>query len=142
LPQPANRRRCRAARRAGLTLIEIIVATILAATLSVQVLAITREHGRQVRQAQLKARAIVEAETLLGAWYERPGGPPRTAQGSIAAAGLSWRLEPVDRPLPPSFPAELLRLSLRSVEASESDPPIASVEILAPKAAGAAGAAP
>jgi len=87
--------------RHGLTLVEIVAALMLAATLLVSVLTAYGRSVRQARVSELRLMAIREADRLMAEWF-RPGGTPplpgpgETASGEFAEQpGWSWRLTPL-----------------------------------------------
>jgi type II secretory pathway pseudopilin PulG len=115
--------------RHGMTLVEIVAAITLAATLLVSVLT---AYGRSVRQARLSERrltAIRLADRLMAEWF-RPGGtPPLPGPGETIVhelagqPGWSWRLEPIESSARRSSGGAFEQYHLQIVTAATTDAP-------------------
>lgn len=117
-------------RRGGLTLLEVIVAIVLLATLLVGVLVATGRHLRQIRAADQRRQAIEIADGLLAQWLRDPQRIHVPASGK-SRDGFIWRT----RELPST---QVLSLGLRIVrveimdekdQGTEGQRPLAAVEI-------------
>lgn len=85
----------------GFTLIETLVALVVAATTASVVLALTHSHYRRAEQSRSLADSVTavlndSAAISAGAWREGA-----LAAGTGADAGAIWQLVPTDRALPP-----------------------------------------
>lgn len=86
---------------AGFTLIETLVALVVAATAASVVLALTHSHYRRAAQSRSLADAVTamlndSAALSAGTWREGT-----LAQGTGLEASAEWRLVPADKTLPP-----------------------------------------
>ena len=83
--------------RCGMTLVEVVVALVLAATLLVGMLTTFRVHHRQIVRSAAMREAMRAAEPLLAHWMIT--AIPRAAEGTIGAreGQWRWRTRPVKR---------------------------------------------
>lgn len=115
--------------RHGMTLVEIVAALTLAATLLVSVLT---AYGRSVRQGRLAERrltAIRVADRLMAEWF-RPGGTPplpgpgETTSGDvIGQSGWTWRLAPLDSAAQRRWDGAFEQYRLQLVAAATNETP-------------------
>src|SRR3954453_12241352 len=82
--------RCR--RRPAMTLVEVVGALGLLATLLVALLLARVRYTHQAALAERRLQAVAAAEALLATWHQDPRSLPRAGGGMLAGEGQrSWR---------------------------------------------------
>lgn len=141
-----NRRR---PTRPGLTLIEIVAAITLAATLLVGVLSAYGGAVRQSRAAQRRLEALGVIDELMREWF-RPGGTVPLPAGQTTASGeipehphWNWRLQrAADSAVRSTGPLEICTVSVwRLAGGDEPEHELASLEFVGPNLRGSVPAA-
>ncbi len=123
-------------RHTGLTLVEVVVSLVLAATLLVGMLTAYRIHQRQIVRAVRERAAVEAAEPLLASWMMTQ--VPRQTSGNLRDAGRVWfwRTRPTKiHRLGQGISVETIRFELFAGNASRSQRPVLSLELLRPREA-------
>ena len=119
-------------RSAGMTLVEVVVAMVLAATLLGGILRAYGLHQRQARQAAQRLEALSLADSLLDGWESGSGLLPREGAGIVRGSGSdwSWTIVPVGRHDAGQVAFDVARLELRPFRATKTRlvEPFASLE--------------
>ena len=121
--EPAPRPRCR-----GLTLVEVVAALALMATLLVAVLAIKSGLARRRAAADRQLRAVAVADRLLADWWQDPTTFPVGRSGRADPA-LAWTTTVVPSPAAARVGGRVVRLDVRDATAV-----VLSVDVLLPPA--------
>ena len=118
-------------RRRGLTLIEVVAALALMATLLVAVLTIKAGLTRRRAVADRQLRAVAAADALLTAWWADPATFPVGRSGPVPAEpSLAWSTRPLPNAAAARLGGRVIRLDIR-------DPGVVlSVDVLLPPAEG------
>jgi type II secretory pathway pseudopilin PulG len=114
-----------------LTLIEVIIAMTLLATLLVTMLTAFQLHRRQLLDSSRKLQAVEQAEMLMTNWYAKRGGVPEIpSQGTCEhPSELAWRLTKLSSVAElPS--AELIVAKLAIFDPAEPQNELARCELL------------
>lgn len=88
------RRFCVRSTRMGLTLIEVIAATLLLGTLLVSILLAYSRHAIQIKKAQQRLAVINALDDKVEDWYLTRRGVPVNESGPLIANGttqVQWR---------------------------------------------------
>ncbi len=128
-------------KRPALTLIEVVAALALLATVVASVLVAQTRSMQQIRQADQRRKAAELAESLLTQWRLNQTALDSPAQGTFSEEGWSWKRQ-VERErvsLGRDFTSqrpEMLRIHLTVLRERQSSPPIelAAVDWLEPVA--------
>jgi prepilin-type N-terminal cleavage/methylation domain-containing protein len=114
-------------RRSGLTLIEVVAALALMATLLVAVLTIKAGLTGRRAAADRQLRAVAAADRLLTAWWANPATFPVARSGPVPAdPSLAWSTRPLPNPAAARLGGRVVRLDIR-------DPAIVlSIDVLLP----------
>ena len=80
MTRPPKHRRVRSSRRAGFTLLEMIVATVVFGTVLLTFLPLLQSVRQQQRATEQQLRALCEAENLLEVLSQRPWAQLTTAE--------------------------------------------------------------
>ena len=114
-------------RRRGLTLIEVVAALALMATLLVAVLTIKAALTRRRAAADRRLRAVAAADALLTQWWADPATFPVGRSGPVAAdPSLAWSTRVLPNPVAARLGGRVVRLDVR-------DPAVVlSVDLLLP----------
>ena len=121
--------------RAALTLVEVVVALVLSASLLVGMIAAFGMHYRQIRRAEQRLQAIAAVEQLLAQWYEGSHSKvPRLGEGLLnGKSTYFWRTVPIERTFIETLPVEVIRLQVFSertlVDRAE---PVVQLDVLLP----------
>lgn len=118
----------------GFTLLEVVLALVLLATLLVSSLLALGRHRQALRFASDRQQAITVADALLSSWYQSPQGIPLLASAPIAnRAGWWWKTEVVaQRPVFGRLHTVVrLQIVVRSAS-SQREISLAAVEVLQP----------
>lgn len=130
--------------RPGLTLIEIVAAITLAATILVAVLSAYGGAVRQTRDAQRRLEALGVIDALMREWF-RPGGTVplpaahTTARGAVADhPHWNWRLQRIaDSGARSTGPVEICSVSVwQLANGDEPERELASLEFVSPSLRG------
>ena len=119
---------------AGFTLLEVVLALVLVATLLVSSLLALGRLRRGLQLANDRQQAITLADALLSGWHQSPQGIPLAASAPIAdRAGWWWKTEVVANRIVFGQPQAIVRLQIvaRSPN-SFRETSLASVEVLRP----------
>ena len=115
-------------RRRGLTLIEVVAALALMATLLVAVLTIKAGLTRRRAAADRQLRAAAAADGLLTAWWGDPESFPVNRSGPVPAdPALAWSTRPLPNPAAARLGGRVVRLDVRDAAAV-----VVSVDVLLP----------
>lgn len=121
-------------RTRAFTLIEVLAASALLATLLVGVIVQQSRSLRQARSAQTRLAAIRLADKLLDQWWAAPGSAPLDGRGTFdEEPHLIWVLEPVDASPIEGLALQKARLTIVATGGSDNGGPVASTEILLPR---------
>ena len=114
-------------RRPGLTLIEVVAALALMATLLVAILTIKSGLSRRRAAADRRLRAVAAADGLLTQWWTDPATFPVDRSGPVAAdPSLGWATHALPSPT-------VARLGGRTVRLDIRDPAVVlSVDVVLP----------
>lgn len=128
--------------RRALTLIEVVVALVLLASLLVGMVTAYSAHHRQGIRAHRKRHAAAAADKLLTQWFlDANPNVPRSGQGLLPGPSpLIWRTEIVHRNVIETLPVEIVRLQIfsetalfRGQSGAENTPsPLAQVDVMLP----------
>lgn len=118
-------------KRAGLTLIEVLMATILMATLMVGLLVAFQRHRSQIKFAYEKHQALEFLDELLTGWFSNDDRLPDFPCRGVAAEDLEWSAAVIN--WTPFGTAGLIPQIEISVISLEYSPPktLASIHIFA-----------
>jgi len=128
--------------RHALTLIEVVVALVLLASLVVGMVTAYSAHHRQGVLAHRKRRATAAADKLLTQWYL--GGDAKVPRGGSGVlpgpTPLVWRTEIVHRNVIETLPVEVVRLQIfseavlarRPDSVADAPTPLAQVDVILP----------
>lgn len=133
-------------RRTAVTLIEVVVALVLLATLVTGMVTAYSAHYRQALLASRRQDAIQAADRLLAQWYASADPQvPRSSFGILPGASTYvWRTEIVHRSVIESLPVEVVRLrvfsssavtpsgQLKTTELRDAPAPLAQVDVILP----------
>lgn len=145
----SSRKSDRCTGRRAITLIEVVVALVLLASLVAGMVTAYSAHFRQASLAARRQEAIEAADQLLSQWYASSDPQvPRNSQGVLTGpVGFVWQTEIVHQNFVESVPVEVVRLRVYSaatlvrVERSANDPnagassstkPLAQVDVVLP----------
>jgi hypothetical protein len=128
-----------------MTLVEVVGALGLLATLLVALLLARARYTHQAALAQRRLQAVAAADALLATWHQDPRSLPRAGSGAVGGEGqLSWRTQRVVSPAVNDMGAAVVRLEILDDRVEAVNSVIASVEFVVDQelaaAAGAAGA--
>lgn len=108
-----NAERCRRLRdRRGFTLLEVVVGTVLLASLVSGVVLATGAHQRKLLFARQKAIAIQAADELLSGWDQSRSGIPPRAVGVLADGAMQWQTQVLQSRLVCQIPVHVVRLTI------------------------------
>ena len=119
----------------GLTLVEVVVSLVLAATLLVGMLTAFRIHQQQIVRAVRERRAIEAAEPLLARWMTSPGQVPRRGNGTLNDGGQVWfwRTRPLRTyPLGEGVDVETVQFEVYADDGRRSRRPVLTLDLLKP----------
>jgi hypothetical protein len=127
-----------------MTLVEVVGALGLLATLLVALLLARARYTHQAALAQRRLQAVAGADALLAAWHQDPRSLPRAGSGMLAGEWqFSWRTQRVASAAVNDMGAAVVRLEILDDRAeAAANPVITSVEFVVDQetAAGAAAA--
>lgn len=121
----------RLVHRRGLTLVEVVVSLVLAATLLVGMLTAFRVHRQQMVRAVRQRAALRTAEALLSGW--KGAEIPRQGQGRVSEGTQTWmwRTRPLrSHPLAEGISVETIRFEMYAADRRQR--PVLTVELLRP----------
>lgn len=117
----------------ALTLLEVVAAIAILATLLVAVLAAHDRLARQTKRGELRLAAIDTADTLLATWTSTsPMQIPATRGETDSSPKLYWQVTAVPNPQLLEYGVQVARLRVSDVESIHDTrhPPLAAVEFL------------
>ena len=119
-------------RRNAVTLVEVVVALVLLATLVAGMVVAYSAHHRQALVAVRRNHAIQAADQLLDKWYSgSQENVPRNSFGAVAPdSPMAWRTQVVHQNLIETLPVEVVRLQVYANSSFET--PLAQVDVLLP----------
>ena len=97
--------------RSGFTLLEVVVGTVLLASLVTGVLMAMGAHQKKLHFARQKAVAVQVADNLLMTWDQSATGIPLQAVGATEGR-LSWQTNVINSRLLCNVPVHVVRLSV------------------------------
>ena len=116
--------------RAGLTLVEVIAATLLLGTLLVSILMAFSQHAAQIKKAQQRLTVIDALDSKIAEWYLTRRGVPANESGMLLqndTTEVRWRTAA----LPDNeLKRTLLSRKVRVEATSRSGEVLASVDVL------------
>ena len=126
-----------------MTLVEVVGALGLLATLLVALLLARARYTHQAALAQRRLQAVAAADALLATWHQDPRSLPRAGGGMFAGEGqLSWRTQRVASPAVTDMGAAVVRLEILDDRAEAvANPVITSVEFVVDQEMAAAATA-
>jgi hypothetical protein len=115
-----------------MTLVEVVGALGLLATLLVALLLARARYTHQAALAQRRLQAVAAADALLASWHQDPRSLPRAGSGAVDGEGkLSWRTQSVLDPAVNEMGAAVIRLEILDDRAEAAgNPVINSVEFV------------
>lgn len=119
--------------RSALTLVEVVVAIVLLASLLVGMITAYGTHHRQIRKAARKREAVAAADQLLSTWYAGSQPKvPRSGQGLLRGqSDYLWRTAPLQRTTIELLPVEIIRLQVFPAQGlTDKTIPLAQVDLL------------
>ena len=115
--------RSRRQRTSGFTLIEVVVGTVLLATLVVSVLVAIGSHQRKIRHVRQKSLAIELADQMMSRWHQSTEGVPLSGRGSLSPDGsLAWQTRVIKSRQLCGVPVYVVRLDLFGLVRVERQP--------------------
>lgn len=116
-------RPCRtSSRRPGMTIIEVLGALVLLATVLVSVLAAQARFTAQNARAERRLAAVRAAEELLRRWWVQPAQLPRSGRGVVAGADqMVWHTSTTAPPQLAEHDLQILRLEILGARAGAAD---------------------
>src|SRR5580765_2955956 len=110
-PFRATRQRWR--RRPAMTLVEVVGALGLLATLLVALLLARARYTHQAALAQRRLQAVAAADALLATWHQDPRSLPRAGSGAVAGERqFTWRTQRVVSAAVNEMGAAVVRLEI------------------------------
>lgn len=125
-------------RTTGITLIEVVAALALLASLLVALLAAHDRLGTQTRQAKKRLKAIEAADRLLLQWTAVEPMQIPSAEGEFGkgADALRWQVTTQGERGLEDFGLQVAELRVFSSGQESNEPPLVSVEFLTTSAVG------
>ncbi len=123
-------------KRRGLTLVEVVAALVLLATLLVGMLSSYQIHRQQIVRATEGRQAVDVAEQLLADWFTATPSVPRNARGTVMVNRKRWIWTTATvsrRQLTKETYTEIVRLRVYSSKMKGR--PAVEVDVMVPKAA-------
>lgn len=106
--------------RAGLTLIEVIAATLLLGTLLVSILLAYGRHATQIKRAEQQVAVINALNTQIADWYLTRRGVPINESGLLLrtqANSIRWRTRVInDDPILETLLSRKVRVEARAAD--------------------------
>ena len=130
------RESCRCSvNRVALSLVEVVLALLLLASLLVGMITASGLHHQQIRRAELRLQAVAAAEQLLAEWYDGPRTKvPRRERGLLRGQSeFLWQTVPTQRTFIETLPVEIVRLQVFSGNAViQETEPLVQLDLLIP----------
>jgi len=126
-----------------MTLVEVVGALGLLATLLVALLLARVRYTHQAALAERRLQAVAAAEALLATWHQDPRSLPRAGSGAVPGERqFSWRTQSVPSPAVNELGAATVRLEiLDDRPEAPANPVITSVEFVVDQEIPGTGAA-
>lgn len=118
-------------RRPGLTLLEVVAAILLLATLLAGILTGLARQSRQLRRADVRMQAVAAADALLTDWQAAGAEIPESASGG-AGQSFAWRTTPVPDATAASLYSRVVRLEVFSSSPPAASDPLLALDLLVP----------
>jgi len=124
---------CSRSYPAGLTLIEVLAATVILGVLLVSVVLAKARYTRQATVADRQLAAIQAADDLLAEWWSAPSALAADAQGKVAAdPSLLWRVQTVPNETADELAVRTVRLEILDAHSGADEQPLVFVDLLLP----------
>jgi prepilin-type N-terminal cleavage/methylation domain-containing protein len=126
-------RSCPSRSQSGFTLLEVVVALTLMASVLVGSLLSFSAHQKQRRLADAKIAAVAIADDLLNQFSGIREGIPVPSRGAVAArTNWFWRTSVVGMTAPAQVPLRVIRLEIVEVTVAGLLQPLATVDVVEP----------
>lgn len=124
-------RSSRCNRRAGFTLIEVVVGLVLMASVLVGSLLAFSAHRQQLRHADAKVAAVAIADDLLNRFSGTREGVPSAGSGPIVVQpNWFWRTRTVGVVMPAEIPLRVIRLEVVEQNVGQAARVLARVDVV------------
>jgi len=109
--------------RLGLTLIEVVAATVILGTLLVGVVLVKSRHTHQLAVSARQRAAVRAADELISGWWHKPRGVPIGECGTIPTdESLVWETRLVENREVSKMGGQVVRVSVRSAKSTTVEP--------------------
>ena len=116
--------------RHAFTLLEVVVGTVLMASLVSGVVLATGAHQSKLLFARQKSIAVQAADEMLTSWQLRRSGIPLKAVGGLANGSMKWQTQIVNSRRLCEVPIHIVRLSIHRQTQDESANVLCFVDVV------------